>query len=440
MRRLLQPTLAFLFVALLSAAASTPSSSWSESRLERITGMLQNGLDRELMVGGEALIWHDGKVVYRQQIGKRDHNDAEPLSPDAIYRIYSMTKPITSVGIMMLEEQGKLRLSDPLAAHLPEFANLRVFDSTAEATTDGEIPTAALVRPPTIEDVLAHKAGFTYGIFSFTPVDQAYIKAGLPAGLSNNPAITLADYTQRLSQIPLLHQPDTHWHYSVATDVLGRVIEVVSSQTLADFFEQEIFQPLGMRDTSFTIAPDKAERLATLYSPEGLGAQFETKGMAAQRTGPGLEPALDFFDAPYQPGALFQSGGAGLLSPTDDYLKFSLMLLNEGELEGTRLLAPSTVRLMRSNFLSDQVTNSYINGGTPREGRGFGLGFGTIEDQALAATRQSEDSFYWSGAAGTTFWIDPDENIIGIFMTQSIPHQTMLGQDFIQLTYQAYLR
>ena len=288
--------------------------------------------------------------------------------------------------------------------------------------------------------MLAHKAGFTYGIFSFTPVDQAYIKAGLPAGLSNNPAITLADYTQRLSQIPLLHQPDTHWHYSVATDVLGRVIEVVSSQTLADFFEQEIFQPLGMRDTSFTIAPDKAERLATLYSPEGLGAQFETKGMAAQRTGPGLEPALDFFDAPYQPGALFQSGGAGLLSTTDDYLKFSLMLLNEGELEGTRLLAPSTVRLMRSNFLSDQVTNSYINGGTPREGRGFGLGFGTIEDQALAATRQSEDSFYWSGAAGTTFWIDPDENIIGIFMTQSIPHQTMLGQDFIQLTYQAYLR
>ena len=436
MRRLLQPTLAFLFVALLSAAASTPSSSWSESRLERITDMLQNGLDRQLMVGGEALIWHDGKVVYREQIGKRDHNDAEPLSPDTIYRIYSMTKPITSVGIMMLEEQGKLRLSDPLAAHLPEFANLRVFDSSAEATTDGEIPTTPVVRPPTIEDLLAHKAGFTYGIFGITPVDQAYIKAGL----WNNPTITLADYTQKLSQIPLLHQPDTHWHYSVATDVLGRVIEVVSGQTLADFFEQEIFQPLGMQDTSFTIASDKSERLATLYSPEGLAAQFETKGMAAQRTGPGLEPALDFFNAPYQSGALFQSGGGGLLSTTDDYLKFSLMLLNEGEFEGARLLAPSTVRLMRSNFLSDQVTNSYINGGTPREGRGFGLGFGTIEDQALAATRQSEGSFYWGGAAGTTFWIDPDEDMIGIFMTQSIPHQTKLAQDFIQLTYQAYLR
>jgi len=423
-------------VALLSAAASTPSSSWSESRLERITGMLQNGLDRQLMVGGEALIWHDGKVVYREQIGKRDHNDAEPLSPDTIYRIYSMTKPITSVGIMMLEEQGKLRLSDPLAAHLPEFANLAVFDPSAEASADGQIPTTPVVRPPTIEDLLAHKAGFTYGIFGITPVDQAYIKAGL----WNNPTITLADYTQKLSQIPLLHQPDTHWHYSVATDVLGRVIEVVSGQTLADFFEQGIFQPLGMQDTSFTIASDKSERLATLYSPEGLAAQFETKGMAAQRTGPGLEPALDFFNAPYQSGALFQSGGGGLLSTTDDYLKFSLMLLNEGEFEGARLLAPSTVRLMRSNFLSDQVTNSYINGGTPREGRGFGLGFGTIEDQALAATRQSEDSFYWGGAAGTTFWIDPDEDMIGIFMTQSIPHQTKLAQDFIQLTYQAYLR
>lgn len=436
MRRLLQPTLAVFFLALLSAAASTPSSSWSESRLERITGMLQNGLDRELMVGGEALIWHDGKVVYREQIGKRDHNDAEPLAPNTIYRIYSMTKPITSVGIMMLEEQGKLRLSDPLAVHLPEFANLAVFDPSAEASADGQIPTTPVVRPPTIEDLLAHKAGFTYGIFGITPVDQAYIKAGL----WNNPAITLADYTQKLSQIPLLHQPDTHWHYSVATDVLGRVIEVVSGQTLADFFEQEIFQPLGMQDTSFTIASDKSERLATLYSPEGLAAQFETKGMAAQRTGPGLEPALDFFNAPYQSGALFQSGGGGLLSTTDDYLKFSLMLLNEGEFEGARLLAPSTVRLMRSNFLSDQVTNSYINGGTPREGRGFGLGFGTIEDQALAATRQSEDSFYWGGAAGTTFWIDPDEDMIGIFMTQSIPHQTKLAQDFIQLTYQAYLR
>lgn len=430
-------TLSGLFVALLlMGAASSPKSDWSQVRLERIDTLLEAAVETNLMIGGQGLIWQGDQIVYNKTFGKRDHRDAEMLGKDAIYRIYSMTKPITSVGIMILAERGELRLNDPLALHLPEFANLRAFDPTAELNADQPLPTQPLQRLPTIEDLLAHKAGFTYGIFGKTPVDLAYLKAGMMM----NKQLTLADFTQRLATVPLQYQPDTKWHYSVATDVLGRVIEVVSGQSLAEFLETEIFQPLGMRDTRFTIAKSSEDRVVTLYAPQGTPEQLDPDAFAKAMQGQGLVPAPDALNDPYQPDALFQSGGGGLLSTTDDYLKFARMLLNEGELDGVRLLAPSTVRLMRTDFLGEQAANAYVNGGTPREGRGFGLGFGMIKDQGLAATPQGVGTYYWGGAAGTTFWIDPENDLIGIFMTQSIPHKTQLGQDFMKATYQAFLR
>jgi len=425
-----------LLVIFLTGAASSPSPEWSSERLQRISQYLDSAVEQELMIGGEALIWHRDKVVYQSRHGKRDHRDPASLPNKAIYRIYSMSKPITSVAIMILEERGQLRLSDPLAKHLPEFAHLAVFDPTQSPTETNPLPTTEAERPPTIEDLLAHKAGLTYGVFGYTPVDQAYLKAGLAL----NANATLEDYTNKLAQLPLLYQPDTTWHYSVATDVLGRVVEVVSGQKFSDFLQQEIFSPLKMVDTSFVIAPENRDRLTTMYSPKGTNEQFEQKGFAAQPTGTGLEPAPAIFEQPYQPGAKFQSGGGGLLSTTPDYLRFTRMLLNEGELDGARILAPSTVRLMHTDFLGAQATNTYVNGGTPREGRGFGLGFGIIKDQGLAATPQGVGSYYWGGAAGTIFWVDPENDVIGIFMTQSIPHRTQLGQDFARMTYQAYLR
>lgn len=433
----LSKTLGGLLIALLlMGAASSPKSGWSQERLQRIDSLLHDAVETELMIGGQGLVWQGDQVIYNKSFGKRDHRDDKMLGNDAIYRIYSMTKPITSVGIMILAERGKLRLNDPLALHLPEFANLRVFDPTVELNADGTMPTQALDRLPTIEDLLAHKAGFTYGIFGKTPVDIAYLKSGLMM----NKQLGLEEFVQRLAAIPLLYQPDTKWHYSVATDVLGRVIEVVSGRTLADFFEAEIFQPLGMTDTSFTIQPGKEARVVTLYAPKGTPEQLDQDAFTKAMQGQGLVPAPEALNDPYQPGAIFQSGGGGLLSTTDDYLKFARMLLNEGELSGVRLLAPSTVRLMRTDFLGEQAANAYVNGGTPREGRGFGLGFGMIKDQGLAATPQGVGSYYWGGAAGTAFWIDPENDLIGIFMTQSVPHKTQLGQDFMKATYQAFLR
>lgn len=425
-----------LLLLFLTGAASSPAPEWSSERLNRISQYLETAVKEEMMIGGEALIWHRDKVVYQSHHGKRDHRDQSPLPDNAIYRIYSMSKPITSVAIMILEERGQLRLSDPLAKHLPEFANLMVFDPTQTPTETNPLPTTKAQRPPTIEDLLAHKAGFTYGIFGYTLVDQAYLKAGLAL----NGTATLDEYTSKLAKLPLLYQPDTTWHYSVATDVLGRVVEVVSGQRFSDFLQQEIFSPLKMVDTSFVISPENRDRLTTMYSPTGTNEQFEKKGFAAQPTGKGLEPAPAAFDQPYQPDATFESGGGGLLSTTADYLRFTRMLLNEGELDGARILAPSTVRLMHTDFLGAQAANTYVNGGTPREGRGFGLGFGIIKDQGLAATPQGVGSYYWGGAAGTGFWIDPENDVIGIFMTQSIPHRTQLGQDFARMTYQAYLR
>lgn len=426
----------FFAALLLMGAASAPKSEWSSERLARVDQLLQNAVETQLMVGGQGLIWQGNQVVYNQAYGKRDHRDTDALSTDAIYRIYSMTKPITSVGIMILAERGELRLNDPLAMHLPEFANLKAFDPKAELKPDQPLPVQPLDRAPTIEDLLAHKAGFTYGIFGKTPVDLAYLKSGLMM----NKQLGLTEFVQRLATVPLLYQPDTKWHYSVATDVLGRVIEVVSGQTLAEFFETEVFQPLGMADTSFTIQPSTESRVVTLYAPNGTPDQLDPDAFSKAMQGQGLVPAPEVLNDPYLAGAKFQSGGGGLLSTTDDYLKFARMLLNEGELNGVRLLAPSTVRLMRTDFLGEQAANAYVNGGAPREGRGFGLGFGIINDQGLAATPQGLGSYYWGGAAGTAFWIDPENDLIGIFMTQSVPHKTQLGQDFMQATYQAFLR
>ncbi|MBK81561.1 MAG: serine hydrolase [Gammaproteobacteria bacterium] len=415
----------------------------SAERLQRLTDHMNQAVADGVMVGGLGLVARDGKVVYQQTYGLADREPERPMTEDTIFRIYSMSKPITAVAVLMLYEEGHFFLNDPVARYIPELADLEVAVSTADGgntrmVSDGTVSrtegsgdasqagkTRAPRRQPTIRDLLTHTAGFTYGVFGNTEVDRMYREAGLLADDA-----TLEDFVTRLGGIPLQYDPGTRWHYSVAVDVQGRLVEAVSGMKFGDFLEQRIFAPLGMVDTSFVVPDDKWDRVAELYSPAGTpedtAAAFQSASTATE-----LVEANKALDEGYRPGARFESGGGGLMSTASDYLRFSQMLLNGGELDGVRLLSPKTVELMTVNHLGD------IPMGFGRDGVGFGLGVAVALDQGEIGELGSPGEYNWGGAAGTRFWVDPEEDLVGIFMVQSIPHRTRLGSEFKNLVYQA---
>ena len=412
---------------------------FSSDRLERLTTHMQNRVADGTMVGGMGVIARNGRVLYSETYGQADREAGRQMEADAIYRIYSMPKPITAVAVMMLYEEGKYFLNDPVAMYLPELANLEVALSTADGNTgivsDGTQSrtvgdadeskngqTRKPARQPTIRDLLTHTAGMTYGVFGNTEVDKAYREAQLLA-----PNMSLKEFTEKLGQLPLQYEPGSRWHYSVAVDVQGALVERVSGMSFGEFLQTRLFDPLDMRDTSFFIRPESADRVAQLYSPEGVG----NRGFFAQPTGPGLEVAPAQTSAGYQPGAKFEGGGGGLLSTARDYLRFSQMMLNGGELNGVRILSPKTVELMTTNHIGDLPL------GFGRRGAGFGLGYAVVKDPGETGEIGSTGEYNWGGAAGTRFWIDPVENLIGVFMVQSIPHRTRLAGEFKTLVYQA---
>lgn len=413
----------------------------SADRLERLTRHMQQAVENGVMVGGVAMIARNGRVAYEQTYGHADREPSRPMTEDTIFRIYSMSKPITAVAVLMLYEEGEFFLNDPVARYLPELSDLEVAVSTADgedtrSTSDGTSSrsegdgdpsqageTREAGRQPTIRDLLTHTAGFSYGVFGNTEVDQMYRQAEL---LSDD--LTLQEFVTRLGQIPLQYEPGTRWHYSVAVDVQGRLVEAVSGMKFGDFLKQRIFDPLGMVDTGFIVPEEKSDRFAELYSPAGTPSD-PAEAFQAASTSTELVEADESLDEGYKPGAQFQSGGGGLVSTASDYLRFSQMLLNGGELDGVRLLSPKTVELMTTNHLGD------IPMGRP--GVGFGLGVAVALDQGLIGELGSEGEYNWGGAAGTRFWIDPEEQLIGVFMVQSIPHRTRLGSEFKTLTYQA---
>lgn len=417
---------------------------FSSQRLARIGTQMNDAVAQGRMVGGLGLIARNGKIVYSDTWGMRDREAGLAMEADSIFRIYSMSKPVTGVALMMLFEEGKFLLNDPVAKYLPELANLEVAIATADAVTDNATDgtsnatktieakdAAGKTRPPrrqpTIRDLMRHTAGFTYGVFGNTEVDRLYREAQL---LSSE--LTLAEFVEKIGQIPLQFEPGERWHYSVSVDIQGRLVEAISGQSFGDFLQQRIFAPLGMVDTSFFIEPSKRERLAKLYAPEGTPGSltaFLTPGTSDQ-----LEPANDFADLGFQPGAKFESGGGGLLSTAMDYLRFCQMLLNGGELDGTRLLSPRSVAMMSSDQMGD-VKHPY-----PEPGASFGLNFAVTSDPGAAGSSSSVGEYRWGGAAGTKFWIDPTEKVIGVFMVQSLPHRTSLGDQFKALTYQALLK
>ncbi|MDX1579978.1 MAG: serine hydrolase, partial [Gemmatimonadota bacterium] len=346
------------------------------------------------------------RIAHWSAVGYRNLESRDPLERDDIFRIASMTKPVTSVAVMMLIEEGHLSLEDDVATHLPELGGLRVY-------VEGElVPTE---RPVTVADLLGHTSGMTYGFFGDTRVDSLYVERDLFSG-------DLANLVEGTGELPLLGQPGTIWNYSVATDVLGRLVEVASGMELDAFFRTRIFEPLGMDDTGFSVPPADTSDFVTLY----------TRGSGS------LEVLDSASDGDYNAPPALVSGGGGLVSTASDYLRFAQMLLNGGELDGVRLLRPETVELMRTNRLPDELIPIRIGGLWAAPGYGFGLGFSVLVDAEATPEPDNDGVFRWWGYGSTYFWIDPAEELIGIVLTQlSPPVLPQLERRFQTLVYEA---
>ena len=394
MTRILQNTL-FVLIAVFSgiqsvAATEIPHADPAEvgisaERLGKIQPAMQALVDSGKFAGILTLVARKGKIVHFKTVGFKDLASSKPMTEDALFRIYSMTKPVTSVAIMMLYEDGKLNLDDPVSKFIPEFAKTKVY-----AGGGSQNPMLApLKRAIAISDLLSHTSGLTYGNFGQTPVDTLYRAANLFASPSN------AAFARKVARLPLRFQPGTRWLYGVSTDILGRVVEVASGMSLGEFFSQRIFAPLDMFDTGFYVPEEKRDRLATLYR---------------KRDGK-LEPRNTQSNT--RPGA-WESGGGGLVSTARDYLRFAQLLHNGGELYGTRILKPETVRLMTANHLPETAPYRHRQ----RKSDGFGYGFAVIVDETETDWVDHNGTYYWSGIAKTHFWIDPQNEMISMVWTQ----------------------
>lgn len=390
-------------------------------RLARIDRRFARYVDEGRLPGWQIVVTRSGRVVHHASYGQRDMAAGLPVVADTRWRIYSMTKPITSVAAMMLFEEGAFELTDPIQRWLPEFGRSRVFTKGSSLRP----VTVPATEPIRIWHLLTHTAGLTYGFHHAHPVDAMYREAGFdwgtPAGLD------LAGCCAAWADLPLLFQPGTEWNYSVATDVLGALVEVVSGQKLDEFFAERILGPLGMVDTAFWVAPPAADTLAALYVPErGSGRLVRNDALGAAATTP--------------PACL--SGGGGLVCTAADYHRFTQFLLRGGELDGVRLLGSRTVASMARNHLPGGVDLAAFGrplfAEMPFDGFGFGLGFSVLLDPVTAKTLSAAGEIAWGGAASTAFWVDPVERITALLFTQLLPSSTYpLRQQCRQLVYQA---
>jgi CubicO group peptidase (beta-lactamase class C family) len=392
----------------------------SSERLDRVGQALKGEIAKGKLPGAVALVARKGRVAYFESFGLQDKAGATPMANDAIFRIYSMTKPLVSVAAIMLMEDGRLVLTDPVSLHLPQLTKLQVSapkaDSTFARVTYQMVPTE---REMTIQDLLRHTSGLAYGEITVNaPVKEAYAKAGAyqPSGLPFDArGSTPAEQVTGLSKAPLAHQPGTVWEYSLASDVLGRVVEAASGMRLAQFLQQRLFEPLKMTDSGFSVPAEKMRRLAQ----------------------PSPDNPVKLIDVAAPPKN--DSGGAGGVSTAMDYARFSQMLLNGGRLDGARVLSRPSVSLMTSDHLariSTPVTPGELLLGTP--GYTFGLGFAVRQGPGVAGVPGSAGEFMWAGFAGTYFWVDPKEELLGVLMTQApSPERAYYRRLFKQLVYQA---
>ncbi len=397
----------------------TPESQgFSSERLARIAPVIKKEIEKGQYPGAVMLVARHGKVVYFDSVGQLDPAGGKPMTKDAIFRMYSMTKPYTSVAIMMLMEEGKLRVSDPVSKFIPAFANLQVSvpvtDPYTGATKYINVPTE---REVTIQDLLRHTSGFVYGQYTSNPkVKELYAKEGV-----DWKDLTGAEQIERLAKVPLAHQPGSTFEYGLSIDVLGRVVEAVSGKTLSEFLQERVFGPLGMKDSAFIVSPDKAGRLAQPFA-----------------TDPATKTPITLLDVTV--AQKNDAGGAGSVGTAADYARFLQMMINGGQLDGVRLLSPSTVRYMTADHLGPDIKFSGIT--TLPPGTGFGLGFAVRKETGRFEVSGNEGEYYWAGAAGTGFYVDPKDDMFVVWMTQGQPGMARRYDRYLfkQMVYQAIER
>ena len=405
--------------------AAPESVGMSGPRLARIGAAFRKEIDQGNLPGAVLLVARKGKLVYAEALGFQDKAAGKPIAQDSIFRIYSMTKPLVSVAAVMLMEEGRLQLTDPVSKYLPALKSMNVSVAKAEAEfariSYAQVPAE---REMTVQDLLRHTAGLAYGeITQNAPVKEALAKAGLYKSTIDYDARDLApaEEVERLAKVPLAHQPGTVWEYSLASDVLGRVVEAASGERLADFLDKRLFKPLKMADTAFRVPTEKLNRLAMPLATDIMS------GKPNNLIDVSIAPAND-------------SGGAGGVSTAADYLRFAQMLLNGGQLEGHRVLSRASVTLMSSDHLGSRIAAPVTPGelllGVP--GYTFGLGFAVRQGPGIAGLPGSAGEFMWAGYAGTYFWVDPKEEIVAVYMTQApSPIRAYYRRLFKQLVYAA---
>ena len=410
-------------VTLLSAAEniaipSVTNQGFSASRLKALGAKIDNDVSEARLPGAVILVARNGNLVYAETFGLQAQSPATTMQRDSIFRLYSMTKPIVSVATMMLVEEGRIFLADPVSKYLPELANLKVGVERTDAAGNRVLDIVPATREMTVHDLLRHTAGLTYGFEGKSLVKDEYKKNRLD-GIE----LTATEWIEKLSKLPLQAQPGTKWEYGIATDVLGVVLERVSGQSLDVHLAQRIFRPLGMKDTAFFVEPLKQNRIAEPFEIDPLW-KIKVKLNDIRM------PPLRF------------SGGAGAVSTADDYLRFAQMLLNKGELDGVRILSPKTIDFMLADQLSG-LRATLPPGSTapsPRPGYGFGLGYAIRTESGDASTLGTPGIADWSGLGGTSFWIDPKEKLAVIWMAQAPGMRTYYRQLIPNMVYGAMMK
>ena len=403
----------------------------SSTRLARLDEVMKRRyVDSGYLPGMLTHIWRKGELVHTGMCGQMDIERGKPMREDAIFRIYSMTKPITAVALMILVEEGLIGLDDTVATHIPQWQNLGVYASGLPSLLADALPsfiTTPTLRPMKVIDLATHTSGLTYGFMMRSAVDAAYRKAKV---VDRQTEGGLRQMIEQLAHIPLDFSPGTAWNYSVAIDVLGYLVEKLSGMSFGEFLRTRLFEPLGMNDTAFWVSPDKTEHFTCCYQPEGRG--------------PGLKLQDDARESTYAKPPPLESGGGGLVSTAQDYLRFCRMMLNGGTLDGMQILSPKTVALFSLNYLPDgrEIADIALPGmfsESSYAGVGFSLGCGVTINVAKTRLPGSVGEYFWGGAAATAFWIDPKEELTVVFMTQVIGSEARLTlrRDLRTLVYSA---
>jgi CubicO group peptidase (beta-lactamase class C family) len=394
-------------------------------RLERIAILVQDAVDRNEVAGAVTLVARLGRVGHLAAVGWRDIGRDAPMETDTLFRIASMTKAVTSVAVMQLYESGALLLTDPVSTYLPAFAAMEVLTPPEDGGAEFTLEPAR--RPITIRHLLTHTSGISYRFLSSAQLAPHYVEAGITDGLSQTDG-TIGEMVARLAELPLVHQPGERFTYALGVDVLGRVVEVVTGETLAEYMAAEIFEPIGMVDTGFFTSPTDADRFASVYTPHDGGLAKVSERPVVSSDG----RTIYSNGYPYDSPQTYYSGGAGLSSTISDYARFLQALLNGGELDGRRILGRRTVQLMTRDHLAGL--------GVPDAGQRFGLGFSISMDPGLTGGPRSEGAFGWLGFFNTVYWVDPEEQLVAIIMTQLYPNGgSQLTDKFEVVVYSAIL-